>query len=109
MQRDTLISIQRRAAGAPNALNEPTGGFAEVGTTYAGLEWVRETEKLEGAQEQSARVVRFHMRANDLSLSITSDDRIVARGATYRITGALENSGRRRGEVIVTGMVRGDG
>lgn len=108
--RDLLLTVLRPDQGARNDHNEPDETPVEAGKIWAGKADLSDVEAVAAGQKSSARLSQFTMRANDLSLAITSDY-LLRHGATareWKVTGVMEGAKGRRRTVLVTGIQRSD-
>lgn len=107
--RSLLVTVLRVVEVGRDAANAPITEDQAQGTIWAAKADLTDQEGLAAGQVAGARVALFRMRANALSLGITSDDVLAGGGRRWGVTGAIEGAQGRRREVIVTAVERSDG
>jgi head-tail adaptor len=92
---DRLVTVARRDMTARNALNEPVAAFADVGRVYAAIRQDSGAEAEAGAQARAVGVYVVRVRANGLTRSVTTHDRVRWAGAVHQVQStAVVSDGR---------------
>ncbi|MBL3571793.1 hypothetical protein BV509_12280 [Rhodovulum sulfidophilum] len=90
---DRRVTFERQGAGR-NALNEPTGDWAEIATLWAARTDLSDTERAAAGQIGAVRAARFTLRRSALAegpaLTLGPADRLWAEGLIWNITGVTE-------------------
>ncbi|ANB35968.1 head-tail adaptor [Rhodovulum sulfidophilum] len=90
---DRRVTFERQGQGR-NALNEPTGAWAEIATLWAARADLAETERAAAGQIGAVRAARFTLRRSALAegpaRTLSAADRLRDEGMIWNITGVTE-------------------
>ena len=108
MARDVYVRILRHTPGGRSALNTPVETWPEAGGVYAEIRPAGDGEGIAAAQEMSVESTVFRVRNNALTAAVTSKDRLLVRGETWRVTGNDPVHGTRRACRDLSAVIRSD-
>jgi len=84
------VTFQRLNEGAADAYGNVYTGWADVGTRSADLRERTGKEAIQGGALSDVSMATMRCRSDSLTASITSADRVVARGYTWAVKNAIQ-------------------
>lgn len=97
-----------RATLTPNAYNEQVEVFSAIGTVSAKKVDASGYESYRSGEVNATNLVRFTIRFNAVTASVTAKDRIAYGNRFYNITTTREMMDRRKRYIEIDAVVRGD-
>lgn len=104
-RRDQLITLQFFTA-TQDEYGEETQTWTELGKEWAAVFYGRGDERRQAAQEQGQQAANFQMLANQITLDLKIEDRVILDGAVWNIVGVSPHTPK-RGLVEVTATATG--